>query len=441
MKTRRFLPLLAGGLLGLTGCPDEPCNALPPFGASGAQSGVIMVGEQVRLFVSPQIQPNCDGEIDSLPSSFSAEVYGPDNQPVPHQATFGTPSSTTGTIRFTAEKIGRHHVFAAFDPVGGIQQFDLHAAVDRSAEAVLHPFPRSCVSLERTRRGAWVCDTDFVRGELTVRQFTGGRLAVAGDTVWVVSNDVIQRFVDTGTDLVLTGSTPAHGSIEFLLPTENELLVLHALTLERVSFNGTTLAYAGSAPWSPGISPFNTEGPQGVLLRVGDKVAVVTRRARSSLEDLSELCSYQLEGTGIVRTSESCQTFSTRLIGYEPNALWTGEASTFSNSVSDVRRMEWTGTQLVEQAAFPLGTSLGLSTRIYMHRQSVVPVIIAPPTPSSPRSRPVVLVYSTERRSFALEYLDAEIQAPLASTTLIWGLPLGATTGSAIRVRVRPPAP
>jgi hypothetical protein len=435
---RRILPLLVG-LLGLTGCPDEPCFPLPPS-VPTTQPGVIMAGEPVRLTVSPQSLPSCTGRAsEDSPSSFSAEIYGPDNQPVPHQASLDAPNRTTGVVRFTPEQVGRYHVFTAFEPVGGIQQFSLHAAIDRSAEAALHPLSQSCASLERTRRGAWVCDTDVLRDDALVRRFSGGRLAVAGDVVWVLSNGAIQRFVDTGTDLTLTASTPQRGSPEFLLAFEDELLLLSTSALERVGFDGAALAYTGSAPWVPGTSPFSPPGPVGLLLRAGDRVGVVTRRIASTQGLVNELCTYRLEDGRILGTHEACRTFTPAVLGYEPDILWTGEATPFTNIIHDVRRMEWTGTELVEQASFPLGPDLELAPRSFPHRQTVVPVILAHRASSSSRPRPVVPVYSPERRAFILEHLDAEIPTPLASTTLLWGMPLGGPPSASIRVRVRPP--
>jgi hypothetical protein len=400
---------------------------------------VVIVGEQVNLFIAPQIPGGCGTELEAppVPTNLSVEVAGPDNLPVQHQARIGTPTTSSATLQFTPDKPGRYHVFAAFDPVGGIQQFDLYAARDRSAEAPLQTLSQNCGALERTRRGGWLCDGNFLRDGRVVRTFSG-RIAVAGDVVWTATETSIQRFVDTGgTTFESVGMPHSQGTVEFLLATPDELVVLHGTTLQRVVFNGTELSSTGISNWDPGLSPLSPPGPRGLLLRAGDQLAVVSSAVTAAPTHAA--CSYRLDGGRFVRTTTTCQIFTGRVVGFEPAVLWTGTEAFSPSTFSDLRRLEWGANGLVEVASLPLGTKLELATHSISLRSSVVPVVNVPISATNPRPRGTVAVYSPERRTLLLELLDSEIPTPRASAQLLWGLP--ATGSSGLRVRVRPSTP
>ncbi len=440
MKTRRFLCLL-GALLGLSGCPGPgPCSVGVNPSSTPRDMSIIVVGEQVRLLVSPGIPENCDPAVDvPSPESFSVEISDPNNLPVDSQATLGTPSTSSATIRFTPTKQGRYHVFAAFDPVGGLQQFDLYAARDRSAEAPVQTLTRSYNALERTQHGGWLGDSDFLRDGGLVQQFTGSRLAAAGDVVWAVSSTRIQRLVDTGTGLELSASlTHSQGAAMFLLASANELVILHAGVLQRITFDGTQLASTGVTSWVAGNAPIGQPSLQAILLRTGDQLALVTGKMSTSGSPFLQVCPYTLQGGRFVSSGASCQLLSTEVMGFEPNVLWTGSRFSSLDMFNDVHRMEWTGTALVDQASLPLGQSFKVTTHTPELRNTAIPVI-TPLFPSlDARNRATVPVYAPDR-GILLELLDADIPAPSASPTLLWGAPSSSSTGS--RIRIRPSTP
>ncbi|WP_224246809.1 hypothetical protein [Hyalangium gracile] len=434
------LTCLLGALLGLSGCPTSPCfngsTSAPP-----QQTSVVLVGEEVRLRISPLGQSSCDGDIEApTPLSLSAEISGPDNLPVSSQATLGSPPSSSATVRFTPEKQGRHHVFAAFDPVGGIQQFDLYAARDRSAEAPVQLLSQPCQSLERTRRGGWACDSTFVRDGVLMESFPGFRLAVSGDVVWAISTTQILRFVDTGTALEST-ATLNYGpsAIRFVLASADEVVLMHDTTLQRFVFDGTQLTSTGLTNWVPGTGSVGPSNLRGVLLRAGDRLATVAGSVTNGSFITLEICAYQLQAGRFVRTTAACQKIGNEVVGFEPSVLWTASKFTFSDSVNDVRRMEWTGTSLVEQASLPLGTNFRIPLRMPESRNTIVPVILSSIPVVPGRNRPTVPVYSPDRRDLLLELLDTEIPEPNASSGLLWGTP--ATGGTGQRVRIRPSTP
>jgi hypothetical protein len=442
MKTLRFLSLL-GALLALTGCPDNPClGGIPPLEVSSTSTNIILVGEEVRLSLSPASQTDCDGNtLFPTPETLTVEIADPDNLAVENQSALGNPASRAATIQFTPEKQGRYHVFAAFDPSGGIQQFDLYSARNRSAEALLQTLPQTCKALERTRRGGWLCDSDFWRDGALVQRFTGYRLAAAGDVIWAVSPTQIMRFVDTGTGL----DTPvvlnhAEGAARFLLASADELVILHEHTLQRILFDGTTLSSTGATFWEPGNGSVGPKSLTEILLRTGDQLATVVGKERTNFVVL-DVCPFQLQAGRFVRTTASCQRLSTEVVGYEPAAVWTGSRFTFTDTFDDLRRMEWTGTELVEQASLPLGDSFKLTTDSAELRNTLTPVILPnrPPFISS-GNRPTTLpVFSPVRRGILLEVLDTEMAEPRASPGLLWATSTPNPTGT--RIRVRPSAP
>lgn len=444
LKICRFL-LLWGALPWLTGCPDTPC-----FGGAvvnlGQQPGIILVGEPARLEVAPSLASACSNTADTNPESLTVDVYSPDNLPVANQVTLGNPVSAVSTVKFTPEKPGRYHVFAAYDPVGGIQQLDLYAARNRSAEAPLFNLPQLCNSLQRTQRGGWLCDLQFFRDGKQVKGFTYERLAVTGDVVWAASSSQVQRYVDTGTELLLTASqTTSVGNAEFLLATESELLVLRGSTLERLVYDGTqTLSFPSSVqlPFVSGV--IGTTGLRALLVRAGDRLGLVTNAVNSGTSQplnsfTNQVCSYQLSGERFVRTTDPCQTFTGNVVGYEPSVLWVGTPLSFGEQFSDLRRLEWTAAGISEQASLPLGQNYTLSAQVFSQRNWVVPVVQSPLSSVSSGTRSTVAVYSAERRSILLELLDTDLPNPSASGSLMWTGPgLGTFTP---RVRVRPATP
>lgn len=444
-KIRRFLFL--GALTWLTGCPETPCFD-GAIANPGPQPGIILVGEPARLELAPLMSGACTNAPDTDPESLTVDIYSPDNLSVASQVTLGNPLSAVSTVKFTPDKPGRYHVFAAYDPVGGIQQLDLYAARNRSAEAPLFNLPSLCTSLERTQRGGWLCDWQFLRDNKQVKGFPGGRLAVSGDVVWAATGAQVERYVDTGTELLLTASqTTGVNAPDFLLAAENELLVLRGTTLERLVYDGTqTLSLPSQVqlPFTSGT--IGTTGLRGLLLRSGDRLGVVTNAANSGTplplnSFTNQVCSYRLSGERFTRTAEPCQTFTGNVVGYEPSVLWVGTPLSSGEQLSDLRWLEWTSAAgIAEQASLPLGQNYWLSAQSFGQRNWVVPVVQSTVSTVSSARRSTVAVYSAERRTILLELLDSELPNPSASGSLMWTGP-GVGTTLSPRVRVRPATP
>jgi hypothetical protein len=405
------------------------------------------VGEQVSMGLSPNLADGCRFEPQGTPDTLTVEVSGPDNLPVPAEATLGNPPTATASLKFSPDKPGRYHIFAAFDPVGGIQQFDMYAARDRSPEAPVHTLPRTCTALERTRRGGWLCDSDFVRDGAVVQRFSGARVAVAGDVVWVVNGSQVQRYVDTGAAaLVSTASmTGGASTTEFLLASETELLAIRSPDVHRIVFDGTaTLAFKGSASLLFSSGTIGSTGLRGILVRSGEQLAVISTAPPSggvqpANSFTSQVCSYRIEPDRLLRTADPCQTFTGDVVGYEPGALWVGTPLSFGDELADLRRLEWTVTGLAEEASLPLGPAFEVPRNSLTTRNSAVPVVISSASGLSSRPRPTVPVYTPERRTILLEFLDSEMPKPTASSALLWGgTPLSSSTS---RIRVRPVTP
>jgi hypothetical protein len=414
-------------LLGLSGCSEEPsfpCSVPPPEPVPlDEQPGLLRVGQQARLSITP-LSPasGCGGAEETWPSAVTAEVEGPEG-PVQSEIALGSQGSPA-ILRFTPERPGPHHLLVAFSQVGGIHQLDLHAMQDRSAEVPSHSLSRSCATLERTGPGAWVCGTDVLRGDEFVRSFPGSLVAVAGEVLWVVSNGGLQRYVDTGTELLLEGSlNQAMGDAVFLLAAREELVVLHGSSLERFTFSSGTLRSTGAAPWSRPTALLGSSGPHGVLLREGERLAIVTR---STVEGGTgaQVCPYQLLSGRFQRTEEVCSQLAGDTVGFEPTFLWMRDPSVPNGTRGDqgrIRRWEWTGGRLVEQGA----VSLGLHTRMFLPplvRPSTVPLVFTQQLQPLQAPTFAVVKGSAQPGVLFFEYLDGEVSSPLASPGLYWGL-------------------
>jgi hypothetical protein len=443
MKIHRLFPLFLA-LAGLTGCPDEPC-----FGGgvsvSQQQPGVILVGGETILRVAPNLSFGCEsGEEVPTPASFTVEVYDADNQPVENHASLARPSTGLSTISFTPSKPGRHHIFAAFDPVGGIQQFDLFAAMNHENEAQALTVRQSCTSLARTTKGALVCDQDVIRDGAYVQRFTNSMLAVAGDVVWVVNNARVQRYVDSGTALTLSQSLEnGMGTPEFLHATENELVVLYSSIIQRFTVSGTGLFTTGTAVWTPSNIPLSSAaGSRVMAVRTGDRLGIVTRiTAGTTITSGYQVCPYRLEGGRFVRSPEPCTSFSGTLVGYEPDALWVGDPQRFSEvDFTALRYAQWTATGLAEQASLPLGFNFKVRLNPLYGRQSAVPIITSSSSSVSLNTLTTLAVYSAERRAILMEYLGPQLYEGSASRQLYWASQSSGPVTSGLPVLVRPSA-
>jgi len=436
----RVLPAAALTLsVWLCACEPEQCTFFTP--APTQRPGLFLVNEQVKLPLQPLFQDVCEDGKSNAPTGISAELFDPDQQPVEHRATLD--STSIATLEFTPRKPGRYHIFAAFEPVGGIHQFDAYAAVDRSAEAALELLPRECTSLERTRSGAFVCGLDIYRNGMPVLQLTSGRLAVSGDVVWRVDNGEIARYVDTGTAITLTATLAnTAGAAEAILATETELVVLHASKLQRFVFDGQRLTRTGESPWDTPSMPLRPDGPRGVMVRTGDRLAVITHVFATGGPRI-QVCTFQLDQGRFARVQQECEQLPGSVVGFEPSVLWVGEEPSGTFTVQAVRRLEWTGTQWLERGSLDLGEVLRLPfpSQLNLKRSTVVPVFDSVLiNPSGQPLRSAVPVYVPNQTQLSLEFLDANIMRPLASSSLFWGPSSLGTPGSS-RVRLRPSTP
>lgn len=433
-------------LLGLTGCPgDEPppiCDVIPFEPAPVIQQGLLKVGQQARLSVMPLPTNTCTAEPERA-TSVTAEIQGPDGEPVDGQIELGAPGAPA-VLLFTPVRPGPHHVLIAFASVGGLHQFDFHAMQDSSATAPTHLLPRQCRSLQRTLQGTWVCDEAVLRGEAVVSTFPSARLAVAGDVLWVVASNGIERYVDTGTDLVLTASLgQSQASTEFLLASPDELAILFNSSVGLYRFSSGTLLSAGVEPWS---RPFSTIGastsPYGILLRDGEHLALGTRSNINS-NPAVQLCKYRIVAGKFQRVAEQCLVVPGDAVGFEPSALWTRDPATLSGDRFDqgsLRRWEWTGGRLVEQGSVTLVDDAHVMFPP-LASPSHVPMIYS--NTATPRGAATIAaaLWSAERRAIFFEYLDEEVLQPNASATLYWGPAAHASTNEATKIRLRPQAP
>ncbi|MDY7227799.1 hypothetical protein [Hyalangium rubrum] len=423
-------------LLGLCACSEEPCvpndsTGRPPF-------GLLVTGERVDISLYPFDNGGCVPE-GVVPTRFTAEVSGPDGQPVPNEALLGSSSGVPATLRLTPETPGRHHMLVAFEPVGGLQQFDLQVAKDRTRESTLERVPDACRTLERTARGAWLCDTRVFREGITKQTLPDGRQAVSGDVVWVVNEQETRRYVDRGDQLELTAVQPHfEGPPKALLATDEELVVLHNQRLQRLRFDGTTLVLTASTDWGGADPSSGATASLGLLLRTGDRLAVIGYRP--ALGNRLSLCAYQLEADRIALTQEPCQILSGSLMGFEGSVLWMGEPSPTTSLLLSLHRLEWTGSQLEPRGSLFLDETLPLIVQ-RMDRTSTVPVLgMGFPLRGIP-ARTGVPVYSPERGEVYLEHLDAESIEPQASTNLFWSSAPNGSTEPGTRIRLRPSTP
>ncbi len=426
---------------GLTACPSSVgpipigCEFDPPE-VFTSHPGIVRAGVPARLRVQPAVHIDCDAATPSWPTSATVEIEGPGGEPLASKIDLGTPD-TLSVIEFTPERPGPHHVVVAFQQVGGLQQFDLHAAMDRSAEAPSQSLPLPCPTLERTAQGLWVCGSAILRGDQVLGEFSAAKLAVAGDVLWAVDGSSIRRFVDTGTQLLLTGSVPPqHSGTEFLLATPNELIVLHAYSMTYYTFNGSSLTATHSLPWPRASDPVKPNGPQGVLVREGDRMALATRFKSGDIS-MAQVCSYALSSGRFEPLPGKCAEIPGEVSGFEPGTLWMKDQPAGLKQ-GLLRRWRLTGDQLVEQGSLFLGTLTSVSEWPMLGWASVPVLRNTFPTESAFPTF-AVPTWSPQKQMLLLDHLDGEVTDASATATFFLGRTASVTHPT--RVRIRPPPP
>jgi hypothetical protein len=439
------LPLL---LAGLPGCPSGVCQT------GGAQAlpltpALTRAGARTSLPLSPLLL-GCEEE-PRTPTALRVEVLGPDGLPLEAETRFEPASSPSGGVAFTPGEAGRYRVRGAFEPLGGSFLYDIHAARDRSAETEPRTLPFGCDALEVTSRGGWACGPFVLREDGTrVLTTPQGRFAVAGDVVWLMEPQRIQRYVDTGTELTLTGTwAHAEGTVEALLATPDELVTLHAATLQRVTFDGTALTGGNPTSWNTGApaSPMRAGGPRGVLLRTGDSLAIAARVPPRDTSYAQEVCPYALTNGRFERTAAPCTPFQGEVLGFEPGGLWL-RIGRGGFEPRELSWNAWTEAGLVQRATLSLPWNLAEDTA-QQRSPRALPVLASPvllsgaPAPSLAPPHVLLPVYDAANPRIVLEYLGSGLTQPRSSGALVWGgLPQGSTgTGPpGLRLLTRPPA-
>ncbi|MFP2962528.1 hypothetical protein ACLEPN_33335 [Myxococcus sp. 1LA] len=335
MKTVPCLLALSATLF-LPGCAADTfddCGIAPPPGGVGQLPPLLSTASAAELHVQPSLNRSCGGSDSSqVPDSVTSEVFDPNNHAVDSEATL-TGNGQAATVRFTPATTGRHHVRVAFAPVGSIQQFGAYVTRDWTGSGPSGLTLPRCNQLDRTTHGTWLCDgvaRHEMNGTTTVLGSASGTpdVAVAGNVVWVVGQDRVRRFVDTGSELALTGSLLLNQRdtvtvIQSRLATEDALWVLDSERLHHFAFTPEgVVTGAVPTPWGRvNRLPFGVDMVLGLLVRLGpDTVSVV----QMTSEPDSHACTYRLGPDGAFVASETpCQRLPGGPAGIEDGAVWT----------------------------------------------------------------------------------------------------------------------
>jgi len=425
MKTS--LPLALAALFALTGCAanDEPsiCNLSLPEGAPGIDPLLVPVGTPAAMRVDIATRTlQCEsGRTAQAPDTATAEVFDPENHLTPSEVSLQS-SGTVATLSFTPTVVGRHHVILAFTPVGGIRQLGVYAASHwaGASSPVTLPLPR-CGQLERTAHGLWLCDGVALRGssDRPLRLGTSSTppdVSVSGNVVWVVGDGRVRRYVDTGSELELTGSlllgtTTSVKAIQSRLASENELVVLDSEVLHRFVFTPTgVLESPTPAFWAMGLTrmSFGLDNTVGLLVRAAeDRVLVVSLTGTMD----STACAFRLGADGaFLREDVVCAPVRGRPVGVEDGILWTqvGNNLPTGNSGRMLHRWGISAGRLDEQNALILDASIAVADAP-LRAGFTVPSLYAVPRKDTALTRPRAL---PGRSALGLELMPTDM--PLA---------------------------
>lgn len=198
--------------------PDFASTVFDAGNAFGVESTpLVLAGSPVEVFFRTEVSTFCEPAW-----RVEGEVLDPRNQPVAAEfvQSPGSASAAGARVRFTPPTAGTYLITVRFEPSLGLFQRVLHVGRDRSAEPRIvdaMPFPPSeCLTLDRTRAGSVVCQrypgtpVVVVRAGRIAETFPFALASVVGNTVWLVTDQRLERHVDTGASLVFTGSLRAN---------------------------------------------------------------------------------------------------------------------------------------------------------------------------------------------------------------------------------------
>lgn len=434
MKSGRLF-LTVAALLGASACEcgSGPGQCFTTSGGRPMTSGspVATTGETHTFEVMAALPFDCDnGASLGTADSVSVEVYGPDNLAVPAEAQLQ--AGSTARVTFTPSKPGRYHALVSFAPVGGVHQQDVFSAVGRSQEQPVARLATSwpCLDLERTARDTWLCGGVAMRDGATLQVLGGDvRLAVAGDVVWTVDANQVKRYVDTGTELKLTGTLATRLGFETMrLAAEDELLVLAGNTFTRITFTEAQgLTPVETVRWQTETT-FPVGGADslgGVLVRAGpDRLLVAgMMRDTSTFSNVLQACAYErAPDSPYARTAEPCQLLPGSVVGFEDGVLWTSTSQSTNSGVSEqVHRLEVVEGLLRETGSLVLGGQLQVA-RVALGQGPTTPMFLA-----FGNSRPqAVARWDASSRELGLELLPTLDGGQVrASARYLWGPPVG----------------
>jgi hypothetical protein len=258
LTTTSPTPTCSGSFVGPTTPAPEPVHA---------------AGQEVSLTLIYELSSYCSTSAPPTATSVRLEVTDPDNRAV--DANASAPERGTGaygneawrtTVTFTPSVIGPYHVIATFEPGVGLVQRDVYVVNDRRGEsptAVSLPSSTDCDHIERTARGALLCQTSsggvtMFRNGSQVATWSYAVAHTAGDVIWVQGGTGgLSRNLDNGIGPPqLTASVPASLGERVFAATADEALVWSSNRLKLYRFNGTnTLVLDAQVHLSISVEP------------------------------------------------------------------------------------------------------------------------------------------------------------------------------------------
>lgn len=237
-------------------------------------------------------------------TSVTVSVLDPSSNPVMHTKTDPrtTQSGFEVDITFTPTAPGTYHLAARFDPNFGTAQSDVMVAAERrDAGSVL--VSGQCDRGDFTPSGLTLCTNanGTTLEVLDAGQFISGRAARWGSTLWTISGNTVQRFVEDGGAFELTGAASGSGVSNYasIVPGPDDALFRKIPGVDLWTDGGLS---AARTPASLGTN---------LVWRSGTNVAFVVPPNR--------WCSGEIPGDG----GERCNMLtSPTVVGVAPEGLW-----------------------------------------------------------------------------------------------------------------------
>lgn len=324
----RLSSVLSLSLLFVAGCHGKAVCEAGEITFDVPPQGPPLSGQPVSLTLHLEATSACFKPTDVKLSATLKDPNGADVpvQISPHAEDVDDSVRVDATVAFTPVSGGNYHLEGQLDPgeVPFTKDFLVIAGAG-GASPVLTTLPRSCATLGRTQKGAFVCDGVVYR-DGTEEQTLSGQVVVAGDSVWTYANGSLGAFSDPGSGPLTSRGTASasDGGPALLVAGPSEAYVLWDNQAQRFLATDAGVVAAGAASV--------TFGPDAGVMRAATYGPTFALLAADAPDAGSYVC--EVDAAETTLTAGACLTSTHALLGGDARGIWLSDPAKISTQRS-----------------------------------------------------------------------------------------------------------